>query len=55
MNCSFQHDAAQHKIPPISKVTVNKNTVIFMNNQGQQKVEFQSSTQRKMYLQWLLS
>lgn len=40
--------------PPISTVTVNKNTVAFINANGKQKVELNSSLEKTKFIKWLL-
>ncbi|WP_229160127.1 hypothetical protein [Fluctibacter halophilus] len=44
-----------HKAPPISDVFVNKNTVVFTDHKGQQRVALNNSSQRVKFLHWLVS
>jgi len=44
-----------YRTRPISNVTVNKNTVTFLNASGRQKVTFESTPERIQFIKWLLS
>lgn len=55
MLISTQNSQHLYRCPPISNVTVNNNTVMFLNASGQQKVKLDTNRERTQFIKWLLS
>lgn len=55
MSFSNQSAGTTYRTQPISNISVYKNTVMFLNASGRQKVTLDSTAERIQFIKWLLS